>query len=144
MSASTQVLETDAAEALVFVAVATVLARTNDDVIAVDRAPAWLDLACGVVRLRSRLASRDALFEAIGEHTRALLVLDPDPELLEALVELGPTVVAITSAPGPAPRGAIVIERTGTGARLHAEPTLAAPVSRTLDTLLGRAGTLAT
>lgn len=143
MSASTQVLETDAAEALVFVAIATVLARANDDVIAVERAPAWLDAACAVVRLRSRLATREELFEAIGEHTRALVVLDPDDELLEALVELGPTVVAIASTPS-ACGGAIVIERTDGGARVHLAPSLAAPVLRTLDTLLGRASTLAT
>jgi hypothetical protein len=141
-SSSTHVLESHASEALAFVALATVLARANDDVIAVDRAPAWLDVACGVVRVRSRLARRDDLFEAIGEHTRALLVLDPDDELLEALVELGPAVVAITSARSAA-HGAIVVERTAGGTRVHLAPELAAPVLRTLDTLLGQASTLA-
>ncbi len=139
------VLESEAGEALVFVAIAAAIARAGDDVIAVDRAPPWLDVACGVVRLRSRRASRDALFEAIGEHTRVLVALEPDDELLEALVELGPAVVAINASPTVALAGwprACVLERTASGTRTHLGAELGPAVERTLHTLLGRAGTL--
>lgn len=99
MSASFDVLSTDASEALAFVAVLTVIARSNDDVIAVGETPAWLDTVCAITRLRARVATAEGVFDAIGEHTRALLVVRPDAELLEALVELGPSVVARLDAP---------------------------------------------
>ncbi len=137
MSASTSLLETRASEALVFVALAAALSRPNDDILAIGAAPAWLEVACRIARVRPRTSERDFVFDAIGEHTRALVVVGPDEELLEALVELGPPVIALTRARAQPPRGAILLERTQTGARVALEASLAASLTRTLQALLG-------
>lgn len=91
-------LETGAGEALACLAVLTVLARPNDDVIAVGLAPSWLEAVCAASRVRLRVASEPDVFDAIGEHTRALLAVAPPPELAEALAALGPPLVVL----GPA------------------------------------------
>lgn len=103
MSASIAVLDTDATEALVVLALLAALTRANDDVLAVDGAPAWLARICGVCRVRLRHARSDGVFDAIAEHTRLLVVSAPDAELLEALVALGPPVLALGPSLGPSP-----------------------------------------
>jgi hypothetical protein len=95
-SASTVVLETDAGEALVLVALLATLARANDDVIELG-ASDTLTAACAITRVRPRRSDMERVFDAIGEHTRALVVRDPEPELLEALTALGPPVIALAS-----------------------------------------------
>lgn len=101
MSASIAVLDTDATEALVVLALLAALTRANDDVLAVDGAPGWLGRVCGVCRVRLRHTRREGVFDAIAEHTRLLVVRAPDAELLEALVALGPPVLALGPSPGP-------------------------------------------
>lgn len=86
------------------------LGRAGDDVLAIGEAPTWLAGVCEIARLRARASSLEGAFDAIGEHTAALLVCAPDAELLAALVELGPAVIAVGPLVGPA---AIAIVRVG-------------------------------
>lgn len=63
--------------------------------LAVGRSPAWLEIAGELIRLRVREASVDRVFDSIGERTTVLFAESVSTELLEALVEIGPAVVAI-------------------------------------------------
>lgn len=94
-SASRRVLRTTGGEALAVLAILASIARANDDVIVVGDPPPWLATVCGVARVRLRSSTRDAVFDAIGEHTRALVIASDDVELIEALGALGPDVIAI-------------------------------------------------
>jgi len=78
------------------------LSRTGDDVLAIGQEPGWLAGVCAIARVRARSTSLEQAFDAIGEHTAALLVCEPPPQLLEALVELGPPVICVGPDVGPA------------------------------------------
>ncbi len=82
-------------EALALVAVIASITRPNDDVIVVEQRLPWLDAALALARVRPRHARRDEVFDAIGEHTRALIASSEDAELLEALASLGPLALGI-------------------------------------------------
>lgn len=138
-SASRRVLRTTGGEALAVLAVLAAITRANDDVIAVGDAPAWLAHVCGVTRVRLRASTRDAVFDAIGEHTRALVVASDDRELIEALVELGPLVIAITPAPV---EGAVTIARGDAVTLTLPDDTHADAIARTLSTLGAQTRTL--
>lgn len=139
-SASPHVVHTTGSEALAFLAVLASVARANDDVLVIDTAPAWLETVCGVTRVRLRTSSRDGAFDAIGEHTRALVVATDDAELIEALVELGPSVIALSRTTIPT---AITIAGSIDGVTITLpEPSLASAIARTLSTLTPNARTL--
>lgn len=139
VSASRRVVRTTGSEALAVLAVLAAIARANDDVIAVGDAPSWLAHVCGITRVRLRASARDGVFDAIGEHTRALVVASDDRELIEALVELGPLVIAITHAPVD---GAVTIARGDAVTLTLPDDTHADAIARTLSTLGADARTL--
>jgi len=72
------------------------LASPGDDVIAVGPLDRDLIGVPELVRVRLRSSSLEAVFDAIGEHTRALLASEPDDETLDALLELGLPVLAVS------------------------------------------------
>ncbi|MBN8615193.1 MAG: hypothetical protein J0L92_31645 [Deltaproteobacteria bacterium] len=140
-NASRRVLRTTGGEALAFLAVLASIARANDDVIVVGEAPSWLATVCGLTRVRLRASTRDGAFDAIGEHTRALVIASDDEELIEALVELGPHVIAI--APHAAER-TFTLRRDAEGVTLTLpDDTHAEAIERTLSTLAPSPRTLA-
>ena len=140
-NASRRVLRTTGGEALAFLAVLASITRTNDDVIVVGAAPSWLATVCALVRVRLRASTREGVFDAIGEHTRALVIATDDVELIEALVELGPHVIAI--APHAAAR-TFALDRDAEGVTLTMpDDTHAEAIERTLSTLAPEPRTLA-
>ncbi len=82
------------------------LASPGDDVIAVGPLDRDLLGVPELVRVRVRTSTLETVFDAIGEHTRALLASDPDDDTLEALLGLELPVLAFSrgaGAEGPAP-----------------------------------------
>lgn len=59
------------------------LAGPGDEVLCVEPVDASVELAVKLTRTRLRRVARDDVFDAIGEHTRALLLTDPSEEALE-------------------------------------------------------------
>ena len=65
------------------------LVGPSDEVLLVERVDARFQLALRLTRTRARHASAHEVFDAIGAHTRALVLLDPtDAELELAAFEL--------------------------------------------------------
>lgn len=74
------------------------LASSSDDVIVVGEDAPEVVAAAELGRFRVRRSSLDGLFDAIGEHTRALVARAPGALELEALLELGLPVVVLDGA----------------------------------------------
>ncbi len=143
-SASRRVVRTTGGEALAFLAVLSSIARANDDVIAIDETPGWLSVVCGLARVRLRSARRASVFDAIGEHTRALVLRSTDVELIQDLAELGPTLVVLADHAIGA-RSCAVITSGETHTTLTLDGDVAAQgdaIERTLSTLARDARTL--
>lgn len=90
--------------------VLSALAAPREDVLVVGEPDPSLVAGAELARVRVRPCALEQVFDAIGEHTRALVVADPSPEVLEALLALELPVVVLASAPPRDPgRGALVV-----------------------------------
>ncbi|GAB4211324.1 MAG: hypothetical protein OHK0013_32950 [Sandaracinaceae bacterium] len=79
------------------------LASASDDVIVVGDDVPEVAAAAELGRFRARRSDLDGVFDAIGEHTRALVVRAPGALELEALLELGLPVVLLEAPHGVEP-----------------------------------------
>jgi hypothetical protein len=121
--------------------VLSALAAPREDVIAIGEVSGALAAGAELARVRVRACAVEHVFDAIGEHTRALAVGEVSAEVLEALLELElPVIVLADSPPHDPGRGALVVitptERPFVAVRCEGEAGRHAPeIARRLAAL---------
>ncbi len=75
------------------------LVGRNDEVLLVDHADALSTLATKFTRTHARSVTSAEVFDAMGEHTRALLLIDPSEAQLELAAFELPLILVLHRAP---------------------------------------------
>ena len=121
------------------------LAGSNDEVLLVGQVDARFALAAKLTRTRARQVATDEVFDAIGAHTRALVLADPDEDALELSAFELPLIILLSheenqvslAGKNADARGVRVeIRLSETGADVHHEglsTTMSAELGRWMD-----------
>lgn len=75
------------------------LVGRQDEVLLVDHADALSTLATKLTRTRARTVTSAEVFDALGEHTRALVLIDPSEAQLELAAFELPLILVLHRAP---------------------------------------------